>query len=129
MSSGLASRLFALVAISILATAGQSLAQSAPAAPSNLTAVAASSSSIRLTWRDNQVNPKEDGFDVERSPNGSTGWQQVGNLGPDATSFTNVGLTSGVRYYYRVRAKRGGAVSGYSNVGAKYCPASSPLAT
>ena len=67
--SGLASRLFALVAISILATAGQSVAQSAPAAPSNLTAVGASASSIRLTWVDNQVNPKEDGFDIERSLN------------------------------------------------------------
>src|SRR5205807_101467 len=50
---------------------------SAPAAPSGLTAVAASTSQINLSWTDNSTN--ETGFLVERSTDGTT-FTQVASL-------------------------------------------------
>src|SRR6185436_19208720 len=78
-----------------------------------------STSSVRLSWIDHQTNPKEDGFNIERSPNGSTGWAIIGSAGTDVTTFTNLGLTNGVTYWYRVRAKRASSVSAASNVAAE----------
>ncbi len=84
-----------------------------PAAPTNLSATAASSTQINLTWTDNSNN--ETGFKVERSPDGSTGWTEIASLAAGTTSYNNTGLTSGIKYYYRVYAYNGGGNSGYSN--------------
>ena len=72
---------------------------------------------IDLTWTDNASN--ETGFIVERSPDGSTNWTQVGTPAANATSFndTTAGLTMGTAYYYRVRAVNTAlGQSGNSNV-------------
>ena len=77
----------------------------APTAPTNLVAVASINLlEIDLTWTDNSSN--ESGFIVERSPNGTDTWTQVGTPAVNATSFsdTSVGLTVNTTYYYRVRA-------------------------
>ncbi len=77
----------------------------APAAPSNLVATASTSTlQVNLTWTDNSSN--EDGFLIERSPDGTTNWTQVGAPAANATSFsdTSASLAVGTTYYYRVRA-------------------------
>ena len=51
-------------AYSNTATAVTQAAQTVPAAPSNLTATAVSSTQINLAWQDNSNN--EDGFKIER---------------------------------------------------------------
>ena len=76
-----------------------------PTAPSNLVATPAIATlEIDLTWTDNSSN--ETGFVVERSPDGTTNWTQVGTPAANATSFsdTTAGLAVNTTYYYRVRA-------------------------
>lgn len=84
-----------------------------PPAPSDLTAVTASTSRIDLSWTDNATD--EDAFEVERSPDGSS-FDLVATLGPDAQGFSDTGLTAGTPYWYRVRATNSAGPSGYSNV-------------
>jgi fibronectin type 3 domain-containing protein len=93
-----------------------SSASGALGTPSNLTAAAASTTSVRLTWVDNNRNPTEDGFTVERSLAPTSGFVVVGTVGSNATSYLNAGLVTGTTYYYRVRAVRAQQSSGYSNV-------------
>jgi hypothetical protein len=94
-------------------------------APSSLTAEGILPTKIRLRWLDNA--PDEDGFRLERSPDGSTGWAAIA-LRPEASDagstveFIDDGRTTGTRYWYRVRAYQGdgttaGSVfSAFSNV-------------
>jgi titin len=91
----------------------QATTQAAPAAPTSLSAASNATGKITLTWTDNATN--EAGFWIERSTNGST-FTAVAVVGANATTFTNVGLTSGTTYYYRVRAYDGPNYSAYSNV-------------
>jgi hypothetical protein len=67
-------------------------------APSNLTAVALSSSSIRFTWQDNSTSETE--HLVYRRNGGE--WQQIGTVGRDVTSYTDNGLQPAVTYTYTV---------------------------
>jgi len=83
------------------------------AAPTSLTATAASPSQINLAWTDNATN--EVGYKVERSTDGST-FTEIADLPANSTSFANTGLPSGTLYFYRVRAYNGSIFSGYSNV-------------
>ena len=70
--------------------------------------------SIKLDWTDNSNN--EDGFKVERSPDGSTGWTQIGISPANTPSYTDSGLSDGTIYYYRVRAYVGSSNSSYTSV-------------
>jgi len=85
-----------------------------PAAPSNLSAAAVSGSQINLSWADNSNN--EDGFKIERSPNGSSSWIEVGAVNANVTAFQDTGLACNTTYYYRVYAHNAAGNSGYSNV-------------
>ncbi len=87
-----------------------------PTAPSSLVASAQSQTQINLNWTDNSSN--ETGFRIERSPNGTSDWQEVASVGANVTVYQNVGLTCDTRYYYRVRAYRSqdGQFSAYSQV-------------
>ncbi len=84
-----------------------------PAAPSNLNALAVSSSAVQLTWTDNATN--ETGYKIERSTNGIDFVEIAPSLG-NVTSYLDSGVSAGVKYYYRVRAYNAAGDSGYSNV-------------
>src|SRR5215813_13908126 len=73
-----------------------------PAAPSNLSAAAVSSSQINLAWQDNSSD--ETGFAIERAPSGSGPWSQIASVGAGVQSYSDVGLSAATTYYYRVRA-------------------------
>lgn len=84
------------------ANATTQVTPTAPAAPSGLTASAASSSQINLTWTDGSNN--ETGFKLERRQSGSTTWTQIATPAANATSCSNTGLSAATKYYYRIRA-------------------------
>lgn len=84
-----------------------------PLAPVNLTATAASSSQINLSWTAGSAN--HTGFKIERSSNGTT-YTQVGTTAANVTTFSNTGLTAATLYYYRVCANNAQGDSPYSNV-------------
>jgi len=73
----------------------------APAAPSNLTAIAVSASQINLAWTDNSNG--ETGYKVERSTDG-VHFTTIADLAANSTSFKDTGLKRNTKYYYRVRA-------------------------
>ncbi|MFC1923843.1 C25 family cysteine peptidase [Chloroflexota bacterium] len=82
-----------------------------PAAPSGLTATAASSSQIDLNWTDNADN--ELGFYIERLDGIS--WTPIGEAGPNATSYSDTGLTPDTTYWYRLQAYNSADTSEHSN--------------
>jgi titin len=84
-----------------------------PEAPTGLGATALSSSRIGLLWTDNSSS--EDGFKLERSSDGVS-FSEIATLGPNATSYTDTGLTANGTYSYRVRAFAAARLSDYSNV-------------
>ena len=86
-------------------------------APSNLTAVALSSSSIALQWQDNSTT--ETGLQIERCMgSGCTNFAALTKVAKNTTLFTDTNLKAGTAYCYRVYAigKGKSNISGYSNV-------------
>jgi hypothetical protein len=73
----------------------------------------ADTASITLAWDDNSTT--ESGFRVERSPNGTSSWTEIGTTNANVTTYQNTGLTRGATYYYRVRAYTATEFSAYSN--------------
>jgi hypothetical protein len=86
----------------------------APAAPSTLTASAASSSQINLSWKDNSLN--ETGFIIERATASAGPFVAVASVGSNVKTYSNTGLSAGTTYYYRVKGTNGVGSSPYSNV-------------
>jgi len=82
------------------------------AAPSNLMAAATSSTEADITWDDN--SPDEENFviqiKIEEGP-----FFAIGNTNANVQGATIFGLSSGVTYTFRVRAKRGSDRSAFSN--------------
>ena len=66
-------------------------------------ALAASSSSIRLTW---ERVPEATGYKVERrdGPAQADLWVKIGETAAEVSTYTDTGLAAGTTYYYRVRA-------------------------
>lgn len=88
-------------------------------APVNLTATALDGMSIELQWEDTTLF--EDGFELERSLDGVTGWTQVTLTPPSSgtggfVTYPDGSLNPNTRYYYRVRAYNSLTNSAYSNV-------------
>ncbi|TDJ71940.1 MAG: hypothetical protein E2O39_07525 [Planctomycetota bacterium] len=83
-----------------------------PAAPTALSATPVSSDAIDLDWTDNAGD--EDGFELERSPDGAA-WSLLDTLAADSTSYSDSGLAAATQYFYRVRAVNGSGSSAYSN--------------
>lgn len=83
-------------------------------APGNLQASPISSTRIDLSWQDNSDDESQ--FRIERSPDGLSGWQEIGSVPAGTTSYSNTGLSCETGYHYRVRAYRSsdGEFSDYS---------------
>ncbi|MEO8334150.1 MAG: fibronectin type III domain-containing protein [bacterium] len=90
-----------------------SLVPAAPAAPSLLTASAASSSQIQLTWQDNSST--ESAFQVESQAAGATTWTTLATLVPNTTQYSHTNLTPATTYGYRIRACSNAVCSAYSS--------------
>lgn len=73
---------------------------SVPEAPSNLVVIAASDTSIIVSWTDNSDN--EIGFKLQRSLDGINSWGTVHTALEGETSFIDTGLTHSTTYYYRI---------------------------
>src|SRR5206468_995753 len=74
-------------------------APTAPAPPTGLTASAVDATHIGLSWN---ASGGATSYKIQRSPDGSTGWAQVGTT--TTTSFTDTGLSPATTYFYRVVA-------------------------
>lgn len=83
-----------------------------PQPPSNLTGIAISSISVSLSWVDNSNN--EDGFKLERKPEGGT-YSVVYTAGANSTTYTDTNLSASTTYYYRIYAYNSFGNSSYSN--------------
>ena len=92
-----------------------------PAAPTNLSASAASATSVSLHWSDNST--RETGYAIERSTDGKT-FTQIGTVGQNVDAYSSASLSSGRKYYFRVRGYNPYGNSSYTNV-ATATPASS----
>jgi hypothetical protein len=91
-------------------------------APTNLTATTVSSSQINLSW---SAVAGATSYQVERSPNGSSGWNLIGS--PAGTSSQDTGLSAGTTYYYRVRAVLAGVATSPSVAASATTTSSSTL--
>ncbi|MFP3937125.1 MAG: fibronectin type III domain-containing protein [Phycisphaerae bacterium] len=95
--------------VAVLAAPAVAAKPTTPAAPTDLTATAVSSSQIDLTWTDNSDN--EDDFRVERSLDGSS-FSEIATVGANVTTYSDTGLSESTTYYYRVRARRANLIFG-----------------
>lgn len=86
----------------------------APAAPSDLHAIAGSPDRVSLSWTDNSSS--ETGFEVERSLQASGGFESVGTTDADITELVDESVQPSTTYYYRVRALGEGEASDFSDV-------------
>jgi fibronectin type 3 domain-containing protein len=106
-------------------TVSVSTTDNPPAAPSGLTASAASGSQINLAWADNSGN--EDGFEVQRCAGaGCTTFTGRAETGAGVTSYADTGLAAGTVYRYRVRAFNASGDSGFTNVAEATTPGGPP---
>jgi hypothetical protein len=80
-------------------------------APTGLNASPVSSSQISLNWSGSSAAAS---YKVQRSPDGSTGWTQIGTS--TTNSFIDSGLSPSTTYFYRVLASNRVADSVPSNV-------------
>lgn len=84
-----------------------------PVAPADLAATAIDSSQIDLSWADNSDN--ETGFEIWRSTTSGSGFTLIWTAAADVIAFSDEGLSSGVLYYYKIRAAIGNSKSNYTN--------------
>ena len=84
-----------------------------PPAPSGLSATAASSSEIDLSWTDNSSN--EMGFKIERKTGSGGTYAEIATVSAGVISYSSTGLTASTAYYYRVMAYNSGGNSSYSS--------------
>jgi hypothetical protein len=83
-----------------------------PTAPT-LTAVnAISQTTLQIVWTDNSYN--EDNFIVQRSLDGSTGWETIAT--PESSPYNDTTLSAEQTRYYQVAASNGAGQSAWSGV-------------
>lgn len=92
-----------------------------PAAPTNLAATAVSSTQVDLAW---SAVADATIYKVQRSSDGSTGWNQI--AAPTSSSYRDTGIIENSTRYYRVLATNAGGDSGPSNVASATTPGRSP---
>jgi len=84
----------------------------APSAPSSLSATINAASNIALNWSDNSFN--ETGFEVQRGTDGIN-YTPLATTAADATSFIDVNFVRGTTYHYKVRAVNAAGPSVFTN--------------
>lgn len=84
-----------------------------PNAPSGLSAVTVSESSISLSWSDNSLN--ESNFVLQRSLSSGAGFVTIATLSANVKDYADNGLSASTTYYYRVYAKNSAGNSANSN--------------
>jgi autotransporter-associated beta strand protein len=83
-----------------------------PMAPTGLTATAASTTQIDLSWTDDDTS--QTGYRIERGGDGTT-WAFLATINdPDIKQYSNAGLAEGALWHYRVQATNSVGGSGYS---------------
>ncbi len=90
-----------------------------PAAPTELSARAISTTQIDLAWTDNADN--EQGFRIERSLDGQN-FAEIASVGPNVTTFSDTTVSAGTTFFYRVFAFNAFGNSAASNVAADTTP-------
>jgi hypothetical protein len=107
---------------------GEAVTPTPPAAPTDLTASAVSSSQINLTWTDHSNN--ETGFKIERcTGQGCNTFEQIATVGYNVTSYSNTNLLASTTYKYRVRAYNSSGDSDPSNEASAATPAAPAVPT
>lgn len=79
-----------------------------PAAPTGLSVLTASTTSINLTWADKSTN--ESGFNINESTDG-VNFTQIYTTAANATSYSVGGLASNTQYWFNVSAFNAGGAS------------------
>ena len=91
----------------------------APGPPRDLTATAASSSAIDLSWTPPRSSGSSAiiGYRIERSSTRTGGWREIeDDTGDTRTTYQDTGLSPNTTYYYRVSAINSFATGDPSNV-------------
>ena len=81
-----------------------------PSLPYNFQAVAASPSTVNVSWTDSTAGVN--GYQLYRSNNNDQNYVQIASFPAGTTSYTDAGLFSNAVYYYKVTASNPGGVSG-----------------
>src|SRR5260370_17023623 len=88
-----------------------------PASPTGLIDSPLEATEVSLSWN---VSVRAATYKIQRSPDGSTGWSQVGTS--TTTTFTDSGLSPLTTYFYRVVASNSAGDSAPSNVSSATTP-------
>ena len=80
--------------------------------PSGLAVTSNTDSTVVLSWVDN--SSAEAGFKIDRSVEETTGFANIGSVGPDITTYTDRSVKQTTTYYYRVYGYDGSDQSEYS---------------
>lgn len=96
-----------------LASATTLNAPPAPLAPSDLSAVGISNSSIKVAWVNNANDAQ--GIELYRSFNGNEDYVLLATLAPNVTVYNDKDLYPSSLFFYKVRAKGDGGKSSFSN--------------
>jgi large repetitive protein len=86
---------------------------SAVNAPGIFYATALSYNKVQLTWTDNSTN--ESAFELVRSTSINGTFENIATTLPNATTFTDSGLSPATTYYYKIRAVGNSGESAYSS--------------
>ncbi|BAV09995.1 gliding motility-associated C-terminal domain-containing protein [Filimonas lacunae] len=72
-------------------------------------------SSVKVTWTTSS-SATVTGYELQRSKDTDENFETITTTAASANNYTDAGLLGGTRYYYRLRAKAGDAVSIFTNV-------------
>ena len=96
------------------AASATATATTLPSAPSRLSAERVSTSSIAISWTN--VSNVGTGVEIVRKMAGDTSYTSIELAAADVENFTDIGLTPGTEYQYRVRTMHNEQASVWSNV-------------